>query len=73
MRCTQFKKGIVMVLTTKHVVRLAIDTYQQVRIVCQNEVCYEGTVYKFPPNFNKSRVLNWFVEQDVLVLQVQYI
>lgn len=60
-----------MILTMKHIAKYAVDAYQRVRVMCRNEARFEGGAYKIPAELYKSRIINWFVDGDTLVLQIK--
>lgn len=61
-----------MLLKVKYIQAMAIDAYQQVQIVREKELLFDGTIYKIPPRFDDAQILRWAVDKETLILHVKY-
>lgn len=54
-----------------HIIRLARDDYQKIRIIKAETVVYEGEYYGIPKELENAQVRHWSVDNGVLVLEIK--
>lgn len=53
-----------------HIIYLARDDYQKIRIMQNNKICYEKENANVPEKYKNAKVKHWFVDNGVLVLSI---
>ena len=54
-----------------HIIYLARDDYQKIRIIQAKTVIYTGEPYGIPEGLKSSQVKHWSVDSGVLVLEIK--